>query len=66
MTLAVITVAVLAAGIGAWTMLAHVAAEPEIVSTVSTGDPAVAKISPLEIMKERGKDLPTTKNGDPF
>jgi hypothetical protein len=66
MTLAVITVAVLAAGIGAWTMLAHVAVEPEIVSTVSTGDPAVAKISPLEIMKERGKDLPTTKNGDPF
>jgi hypothetical protein len=66
MTLAVITAVVLAAGIGIWTMLAHVGAEPEIASTVSTGDPAVAKISPLEIMKERGKDLPTTKNGDPF
>jgi hypothetical protein len=65
-TLAVVAVLLVAAGIGIGKMLAHVAAKPETVSTGSRGEPAVANIAPLEIMKERGKDLPTSRPVDPF
>ena len=44
-------------------MLTHVAADPK---RDSTDKPAIATVSPLEIMKERGKDLPPAKNAEPF
>lgn len=65
-TLAVAAVLLVAAGVGIGEMLAYVAAKPETVATGSTGDPAVAKMAPLEIMKDRGKELPTSSHGEPF
>jgi hypothetical protein len=64
LTLVILTAVVLiAAGIGIWETSPHVAAKPEIVPT---GDPSIARMFPMEIMKERGKDLQSGKTEDPF
>jgi hypothetical protein len=52
-----------AASVGIWTMLTHVAADP---GRASTAKPATAALSPIEIMKERGKNLPPAEIVDPF
>jgi hypothetical protein len=61
-TVVALAAVLIAAGIGIW-KTSHVGAKPEIVPT---SDPAIATMYPLEIMKERGRDLPTPKYGDPF
>jgi hypothetical protein len=63
MALVVMTALFVAAGIGILVMLTYVAAGP---SRDSTDKPAIATVSPFEIMKERGKELPPAKNADPF
>ena len=63
MNLIVLTAAVIAAGIGISITLVHVVAKPETSSGVA---PSIANMSPLEIMKERGKNLPTATNAEPF
>ena len=63
MTLVVMTTSLIAAGIGILAMLTYVAADPR---RVSTDKPAIAAVSPLEIMKERGKHLPPAKSAEPF
>jgi hypothetical protein len=63
MTLVAIVVVLIAAGIGIRGVLVHVAATPE---TSSTGAPAIAAMSPIEVMKDRGRGLPSSQNGDPF
>jgi len=65
-TLFFVTAVLIIAGIGAWATLRHLAAKPDAVAIGSVGGPAIAKMAPIEIMKERGKDLPTTKHADPF
>jgi hypothetical protein len=65
-TLAVVTVVLIAVGIGTWATLRYLAAQPDTVATGSVSSPSIAKMSPLEIMNERGKDLPVAKNVDPF
>jgi len=55
-----------ATGIGTWATLRYLAAKPDTVATGSAGIPSIAKMAPMEIMKECGKDLPVTKNADPF
>jgi len=62
-TLVAVTAALIAAGIGIWAALAHVAAKPE---TTSTGKPSIAAMSPFEIMAKPGSDLPSGQNGTPF
>jgi len=62
-TLVAVTSAVIAAGIGIWAALAHVAAKPE---TISTGKPSTAAMSPFEIMAKPSKNLPSGQNGTPF
>jgi hypothetical protein len=62
-TLAVMTASFIAAGIGILVMLTYVNAGPK---RDSTGKPAIATVSPFEIMKERGKDLPAAETADPF
>ena len=54
-----------ATGIGTLAMK-YLAAKPDTVATDSAGSPSTAKMAPMEIMKERGKDLPATKSADPF
>ena len=66
MTLTFVTAVLIAASIGTWVTLRHLAAKPDTVTTGSVGDPAVAKMAPLEIMKDRGRDLPTAEHADPF
>jgi len=66
MTLTFVTAALIGAGIGTWATLRYLAAKPDTVATGSGGSPSIAKMAPFEVMKERGKDLPTAKNGDPF
>jgi len=63
MTLIVMITSFIAAGIGILTMLTYVTADPE---RASTEKPAIATMSPLEMMKEHGKNLPAAKNVDPF
>jgi hypothetical protein len=63
MNLIVVTAAMIAAGIGISITLVHVVAKPETSSGVA---PSIANMSPLEIMKERDKDLPTATNTEPF
>jgi hypothetical protein len=63
MTLFVMTASFVAAGIGLLVMLTYVTAGPK---RDSTEKPAIATVSPFEIMKERGKELPHAKNADPF
>jgi hypothetical protein len=63
MTLVVMTTSLIAAGFGILAMLTHVAADPR---QDSTDKPAIAAVSPLEIMKARGKDLPPATHADPF
>jgi hypothetical protein len=63
MTRVVIAASFVAAGIGILVMLTYVAAGPK---RDSTDKPAIATVSPFEIMKERGKELPPAKNADPF
>jgi hypothetical protein len=55
-----------ATGIGTLATLKYLAAKPDTVATDSAGSPSTAKMAPMEIMKERGKDLPATKSADPF
>ena len=62
-TLVVMTTFLIAAGIGILAMLTHVAADPR---QDSTDKPAIAAVSPLEIMKEHGKNLPSAKSAEPF
>jgi hypothetical protein len=57
------TASLIAAGIGILAMLTYVAAGPK---RDSNGKPAIAAVSPFEIMKERGKDLPPAEIADPF
>ena len=66
MNLALLTAALIGAGIGTWATTRYLAAKPDTVATGQVGSPSIAKIAPLEIMMERGKDLPTAKNADPF
>lgn len=63
MTLVAMTASFVAAGIGILVMLTYVAAGPK---RESTDKPAIATVSPFEIMKERGKELPPAKTADPF
>jgi predicted short-subunit dehydrogenase-like oxidoreductase (DUF2520 family) len=65
-TLAFVAVVLIAVGIGTWATLRLLAAKHDTVATGSVSSPSIAKMSPLEIMNERGKDLPTAKNVDPF
>jgi len=62
-TLVVMTTSLIVAGIGILAMLTHVAADPK---RDSTDKPAIAVVSPLEIMKHSGKDLPPATNAEPF
>jgi hypothetical protein len=62
-TLVVSTIVLIAAGIGMWKMSPCGAAK---VDAVSTGDLSLARISPLEMMKEHGKNLPSAGNTEPF
>jgi pimeloyl-ACP methyl ester carboxylesterase len=54
--LAFVTVVLIAVGIGTWATLRYLAAKPDTVATGLVSTPS--KMSPLEIMNERGKDLP--------
>jgi hypothetical protein len=65
-TLSFVTAVLITAGIGTWATLGYLAAKSEVVPTGSIGSPSIGKMAPLEIMKERGKDLPTAENVDPF
>jgi hypothetical protein len=65
-TLAFVTMVMIAVGFGTWATLRYLAAKPDTVATGSVSSPSIAKMSPLEIMNERGKDLPTAKKVDPF
>jgi hypothetical protein len=62
-TLVVVSGVLIIAGIGIWAMVTYVAADPE---RAATAKPAIATVSPLEIMKERVKDLPPASYVDPF
>lgn len=62
-TLVVMTTSLIVAGIGILAMLTHVAADPK---RDSTDKPAIAAVSPLEIMKQNGKNLPPATNAEPF
>jgi hypothetical protein len=53
----------IAASVGIWAMLTHVAADP---GRASAAKPTTAAMSPLEIMKERGHNLPPEKTAEPF
>jgi hypothetical protein len=53
----------IAAGIGIWAMFAYVAADPE---RAAAAKPAIAAVSPLEMMKAHGKNLPPADNVEPF
>jgi hypothetical protein len=53
----------IAAGIGIWKMSPRSSAK---VDAVSTGDLSLARMSPLEMMKEHGKTLPSAGNIEPF
>jgi len=66
MTLSFVAAVLIAAGIGTWATLRYHAAKPDSVATGSVGSPSIARMAPIEIMKERGKDLPAAKNVDPF
>jgi hypothetical protein len=66
MNLALLAAVLIGAGIGSWATSRYLAAKPDIVGTGQLGSPSIAKIAPIEIMKERGKDLPTATNADPF
>jgi hypothetical protein len=65
-TLFFVTAALITAGIGTWATLRYLAAQSDTVATGSVGGPLIGKMAPLEIMKERGKDLPAAENVDPF
>jgi hypothetical protein len=66
MNLALLTAALIGAGIGTWATSRYLAAKPDTAAIGQVGSPSIAKIAPIEIMMERGKDLPTAKNVDPF
>jgi hypothetical protein len=59
-------VVLIVVGIGTWATLRYLAAKPDTVAIGSGSSPSIAKMSPLEIMNERGKDLPAAKNVEPF
>jgi hypothetical protein len=61
--LLVATLALIAAGMGIWKMSPRGAAK---VNAVATGDLSLARMSPLEMMKEHGKALPSAKDIEPF
>jgi hypothetical protein len=62
-TIAAAAAALIAAGIGIWAALAHVAT---ISTTASTDEPATATMSPFEIMRKPGKELPVGQSAEPF
>ena len=62
-TLVIVTVVLIAAGIGIWAASAYVVNNPE---TTSTGKTSTAAMSPFEIMEKHGKNLPPGQSGDPF
>jgi hypothetical protein len=62
-TLLVATLVLIAAGIGIWKMSPRGAAKAD---AVSTGDLSLARMSPLEMMKEHGKALPSARDTEPF
>ncbi len=62
-TLVAAAAALIAAGIGLWAAVAHIATNS---ATASTDTPATAAMSPFEIMKKTGKELPAGQSGDPF
>jgi hypothetical protein len=64
--LSLMTAVLIVAGIGTWATLRYLPAKPETVATGSIASPSIATMFPLEIMKERGKGLPATKNVEPF
>jgi hypothetical protein len=65
-TLAFAAVVLIAVGSGTWATLRYLDVRPGTAATGAVGSPSIAKMSPLEIMNERGKDLPAAKNVDPF
>jgi hypothetical protein len=66
MNMALLTAALIGAGLGSWATSRYLAAKPDTLATGQVGGPSIAKMAPIEIMKERGKDLPTATNADPF
>jgi hypothetical protein len=62
-TVVVMIGSLVAASVGIWAMLTYVAADP---GRATTAQPATAALYPIEIMKERGKNLPPAEIVDPF
>jgi hypothetical protein len=62
-TLVAAAAALIGAGIGIWAALAHVGT---ISATSSIDKPATAAMSPFEIMRKPGKELPAGQSADPF
>jgi hypothetical protein len=61
--LVVSAMVLIAAGIGIWKMSPRGAAK---ANAVSTAEPSLARMSPLEMMKEHGKALPSARDIEPF
>jgi hypothetical protein len=62
-TVVAATAILIAAGMGLWMALAHLAADS---ATASTDKPATAAMSPFEMMAKPGKELPAGQSADPF
>ena len=62
-TVVAATAILVAAGIGLWMALAHLATDS---ATASTDKPATAAMSPFEMMTKPGKELPAGQGGEPF
>jgi cytoskeletal protein RodZ len=62
-TLVIMMGSLTAAGVGIWAMMTYVAADPGPASAVKR---ATATVSPIEIMQERGKNLPPAESVEPF
>jgi len=62
-TVVAATAILIAAGMGLWMALAHLATDS---ATASTDKPATAAMSPFEMMAKPGKELPAGQSADPF
>jgi hypothetical protein len=62
-TVATATAILIAAAIGLWIGLAHLATKS---ATASTDKPATAAMSPFEMMSKSGRELPAGQSADPF
>jgi hypothetical protein len=62
-TVVAATAILVAAGMGLWMALAHLATDS---ATASTDKSATAAMSPFEMMNKPGKELPAGQSGDPF